>query len=281
MRKWRPPPLRRTLYEHCGAAHYCPHSPRSTTEIDTGNFPGLNGRARDLRSGVTLRPLHRTLLLVAVLLALARCWLGRPRPSSIGPTTAAMPPGTRSGGPSSTARSQSEPVTGARGPPGWRSWAPISTGPIWITPAAPAQGRAREHRRHGREPELYHWRRAPHRIAVNSSLIYWANRGPNATGSRIGRANLDGTARQPLHHRRQRPRGRRRERHARLLGQPITTASPCGGSIGRANLDGTGVEPDFITGAGDPVGVAVDGAHVYWANSCADRSGAPTSTARA
>src|SRR5918995_1658325 len=39
-----------------------------------------------------------------------------------------------------------------------------------------------------------------------------------------------------------------------------------GGTIGRANLDGTDVLPNFITGAGFPQGVAVDGEHVYWAN---------------
>jgi hypothetical protein len=37
-------------------------------------------------------------------------------------------------------------------------------------------------------------------------------------------------------------------------------------SIGRANLDGTGANQSFITGASNPAGVAVDGAHVYWAN---------------
>ena len=37
-----------------------------------------------------------------------------------------------------------------------------------------------------------------------------------------------------------------------------------GGTIGRANLDGSGVDQSFITGAGEPVGVAVDGEHVYW-----------------
>jgi virginiamycin B lyase len=37
-------------------------------------------------------------------------------------------------------------------------------------------------------------------------------------------------------------------------------------TVGRANLDGTGVDQSFITGARTPFGVAVDGAHVYWAN---------------
>jgi hypothetical protein len=44
-------------------------------------------------------------------------------------------------------------------------------------------------------------------------------------------------------------------------------ASASTNSIGRANLDGTGVNPSFITGANDPTGVAVDAAHVYWANT--------------
>jgi hypothetical protein len=39
-----------------------------------------------------------------------------------------------------------------------------------------------------------------------------------------------------------------------------------GDTIGRAKLDGTGVNPNFITGAGTPVGVTVDDAHVYWAS---------------
>src|SRR5918911_864249 len=37
-------------------------------------------------------------------------------------------------------------------------------------------------------------------------------------------------------------------------------------TIGRANLDGTGASQNFIPGALNPSGVAVDGAHVYWAN---------------
>lgn len=35
-------------------------------------------------------------------------------------------------------------------------------------------------------------------------------------------------------------------------------------SIGRANRDGTGVDQGFVTAAGDPSGVAIDPAHLYW-----------------
>src|ERR1700722_12214145 len=37
-------------------------------------------------------------------------------------------------------------------------------------------------------------------------------------------------------------------------------------AIGVADLDGSGVNQSFITGAGFPSGVAVDGEHIYWAN---------------
>src|SRR5690242_15663632 len=45
--------------------------------------------------------------------------------------------------------------------------------------------------------------------------------------------------------------------------------NPGGGSgmtIGRANADGSAVKQDLISGASGPEGVAVDGAHIYWAN---------------
>jgi sugar lactone lactonase YvrE len=38
------------------------------------------------------------------------------------------------------------------------------------------------------------------------------------------------------------------------------------GTIGRANLDGTGANQSLIGGVGTPCGVAVDAAHIYWAN---------------
>lgn len=39
-----------------------------------------------------------------------------------------------------------------------------------------------------------------------------------------------------------------------------------GTTIGRANNDGTGVDNNFITGAREPCGVAVDAKHIYWGN---------------
>jgi sugar lactone lactonase YvrE len=45
------------------------------------------------------------------------------------------------------------------------------------------------------------------------------------------------------------------------------------GTIGVASLDGTGANQSFIAVAGFPVGVAVDGQHIYWANSTADTIG--------
>src|SRR5207248_9225609 len=38
------------------------------------------------------------------------------------------------------------------------------------------------------------------------------------------------------------------------------------GGIGRADLDGQNVNQSFITGYANPAGVAIDGSHIYWAN---------------
>jgi hypothetical protein len=39
-----------------------------------------------------------------------------------------------------------------------------------------------------------------------------------------------------------------------------------GGTIGRAKIDGSEIEPEFITGASDPQGIAVNATDIYWAN---------------
>ncbi|HEX4464153.1 MAG TPA: hypothetical protein VH042_05885 [Solirubrobacterales bacterium] len=43
--------------------------------------------------------------------------------------------------------------------------------------------------------------------------------------------------------------------------------------VGRANPDGSGLEPNLISGALEPWGVAVDGKHLYWANEQANTIG--------
>ena len=42
-------------------------------------------------------------------------------------------------------------------------------------------------------------------------------------------------------------------------------ADQAAGTIMQANLDGSNAHP-FLSGLNGPVGVAVDGSHVYWAN---------------
>jgi sugar lactone lactonase YvrE len=51
------------------------------------------------------------------------------------------------------------------------------------------------------------------------------------------------------------------------LGPHLYWGSVSTGAIGRANADGTGLNPNFISGATFPTGVAVDANHVYWANT--------------
>src|SRR5215211_2454716 len=44
-------------------------------------------------------------------------------------------------------------------------------------------------------------------------------------------------------------------------------------SIGRANLDGTGVDQTFLPTDDAPIGIAVNGAFLYWSNSVANAIG--------
>ena len=48
--------------------------------------------------------------------------------------------------------------------------------------------------------------------------------------------------------------------------------NPGEGRIGRVGIDGEGAEPDFITGANNPLGVAVTGGHIYWTNAGEDEN---------
>jgi hypothetical protein len=112
-----------------------------------------------------------------------------------------------------------------------------------------------------------------HGIDVDSAHVYWA------TGSVIGRADLDGSDEDPLF-------------IADLADATVWVAVDADhiywtdyvrssapvqewGTIGRANLDGTGVDRSFITGL-PPWGVngiAVDAGHVYWGDWYQDRIG--------
>jgi hypothetical protein len=67
----------------------------------------------------------------------------------------------------------------------------------------------------------------PRYVAVDSEYVYWTN-----TGCSDEFGPLDGT-----------------------------------GTIGRAKIDGTEVEPEFISGASNPQGIAVNSEYVYWANA--------------
>ena len=103
-------------------------------------------------------------------------------------------------------------------------------------------------------------------IAVDGSHLYWAN--PSA-GS-IGRAHLDGSDAEEL------ASGLASPGWVAVGGEylywtsPATVSEGDDGSIGRLRLDGTSPpEPDFIAAAGDPKGIAVDAAHVYWSNGSA------------
>jgi hypothetical protein len=72
---------------------------------------------------------------------------------------------------------------------------------------------------------------SPRYVAVDAGHVYWTN---------TGRTNPES-------------------------GQPLDG----GGTIGRADIEGTpgSIEADFIRGASNPQGIAVDAGHVYWANA--------------
>ena len=77
----------------------------------------------------------------------------------------------------------------------------------------------------------------PRYVAVDAEHVYWTNTGP------LGENVVSSGGEEPI------------------LG---------GGTIGRATLDSGGevetVDPEFIKGATNPQGIAVDSAHIYWAN---------------
>jgi hypothetical protein len=76
---------------------------------------------------------------------------------------------------------------------------------------------------------------APRYVAVDDEYVYWTNTSP-----------LDSETAEPI------------DFH---------------GTVGRARIDGAGpepVDPDFITGASNPQGIAVNTTHLYWANAAKD-----------
>jgi virginiamycin B lyase len=102
--------------------------------------------------------------------------------------------------------------------------------------------------------------KAPAGIAVSGRYIYWANYGSGT----IARARLDGSG--------------VNERFIKagdqygIVGAAVdrqhiywtdSGIDPNSGTIGRANLDGTGVNQHFIRAGDSPVGLAVDGEHIY------------------
>jgi virginiamycin B lyase len=114
------------------------------------------------------------------------------------------------------------------------------------------------------------------------AFIYWTNvvGGPSQQGA-IGRANLDGTGVNQNFIGASDPQGVTVD-GARVYWTDLFT--PGGGlgsgTIGQANLNGTGANQSFIgtgfpptfPGAVGPEGMAVDGAHVYWADAFRDQN---------
>jgi hypothetical protein len=98
----------------------------------------------------------------------------------------------------------------------------------------------------------------PQGVAVDAGHVYWAADG---NGSRVGRANLDGTGVQPQF-------VSETEAGGDLRGVAVDAGHVYWngvGPIGRANLDGTGVElPWFLAPGLRKAGVAVDAGHIYW-----------------
>ena len=129
-------------------------------------------------------------------------------------------------------------------------------------------------------------------LAVDGEFIYWAD----SVAGTIGRAELDGGDFRPSFistgpgspqyvavndthiYWSSRAVGEEPEEYA-----TSTTETRSEGTIGRADIDGdpASVEPDFITGASDPQGIALDDEYIYWANAAQLPGLADTAISRA
>ena len=105
---------------------------------------------------------------------------GRRRPRLLGQHAPA-----RSGAPTWTARAPTKLHHRRRLPVG----VAVDAAHVYWTDAVHRRDRARQPRRHWRQPELHHRRQHPSGVAVDGGHVYWANNGTDT----IGRANLDGT----------------------------------------------------------------------------------------
>jgi hypothetical protein len=114
------------------------------------------------------------------------------------------------------------------------------------------------------------------------AFIYWTNivGGPSQQGT-IGRANLDGTGVNQNFIGASDPQGVTVDGAHVYWSDLFTPGGGLGsGTIGRANLNGASPNQSFIgsgfpptvPGAVGPEGMAVDGAHVYWADSFRDQN---------
>ncbi len=103
-------------------------------------------------------------------------------------------------------------------------------------------------------------------VAVNGTHLFWADSANHANGSMQLADTLDG--RVEINE----PKVWIDQALVPGVGQPCGVAvdaahlywADTAGAIGRANLDGSAPERDFIDAAKWPCGVAVDGAYVYW-----------------
>jgi virginiamycin B lyase len=130
-------------------------------------------------------------------------------------------------------------------------WANVISGTIGRAPLAGGEGK-------GIEEEFITGANHPCGVAVDSGHIYWANSGwgPSyATGTTIGRANLDGSgADQGFITGASGPSGVAVDSgHIYWANSDFPPSS-----IGRANLDGSGADQNFISADANPNGVAVD-----------------------